>query len=310
MSDHLDMAGHPVDFSFWQHKGNGNEYQVIGTLNADAKPENAEKYPVTVAYRGKNGLTWCKTLDNFLAKMKPSERKHTVFDYGEPYWLPTLIRSPFTNSYSLRRTVAPRKHEYWDFFLAKWDTVQHTLNAEELESVIKTASFSTLERSARHSFHGTKTFDLPDKELPAVILTDKVLVPEYRELEDARHAAIFAALYRNIIREFAVQNLLTKGAPVRAVKVAAPVQKLLSTFVDNGWVTHSHIHGRHLKVVIEGETVVLMVPMSYLFCVGDGYFAFVFGSSGGKLEVTASKYAWQKAYTIFETKALESADEI
>lgn len=51
----------------WRHH-NGCEYTVKCLANVTStRPE----YPVTVIYEGDNGLTWTKTLEDFLAKMTP-----------------------------------------------------------------------------------------------------------------------------------------------------------------------------------------------------------------------------------------------
>lgn len=49
----------------WIHL-NGHEYTVV--LIANEHSFKAE-YPITVVYKGDNGKIWCKTLENFLAKM-------------------------------------------------------------------------------------------------------------------------------------------------------------------------------------------------------------------------------------------------
>ncbi len=51
--------------SKWENT-NGHRYQVV--LIANEFSTN-EKYPITVIYQGANKKVWCKTLENFLAKM-------------------------------------------------------------------------------------------------------------------------------------------------------------------------------------------------------------------------------------------------
>lgn len=55
----------PILSSIWQHH-NGIIYQVLHIANEDST--NIE-YPETVVFKGGNEKVWCKTTDNFLAKM-------------------------------------------------------------------------------------------------------------------------------------------------------------------------------------------------------------------------------------------------
>lgn len=52
-------------WSTWEHK-NGNRYTVVFLANIHS---NREEYPVTVVYKGDNGLIWTKPIENWYQKM-------------------------------------------------------------------------------------------------------------------------------------------------------------------------------------------------------------------------------------------------
>lgn len=53
----------------WRHY-NGNEYRVLMLANTEGDDESKQKkYPPTVVYRGNNGRTWARRLDDWHRSM-------------------------------------------------------------------------------------------------------------------------------------------------------------------------------------------------------------------------------------------------